>query len=122
MDEEVLVDPATSKLTTTLKKSPAGPLSQNNIGLWTTGHALAYQIPGGGFQTCRWYTYATTNYYLVPAIVYKLHEHSTVRSTSAEVSHWFNYQAGECQLGHQVLIWTPVQKMQCCFVPCLIMD
>jgi hypothetical protein len=120
--QDVPVDAATCKLMANGKRSPAGTLSQTTTGLWTTGHPLDYHTPGGGLQCCRWYTYSVTNYYLVPAKVYKRHDHPGFRSTAADVSHCHNYLDGECQLGDKYLIWTPVKETQCKYLPQSIVD
>lgn len=120
--EDIHVDINTCKSMVNDKQSPAGPLRRTQTGLWTTSHPLSYQTPGGGFQCCRWYHYAVTNYYVVPSKVYKRHDHPGFTSTAADVSHCRSYVDGECQLGDQALIWTPIQQARCKYLPHVILD
>lgn len=120
--KEVLVDAATCKFMIDSKVTPVGPLSKTQTGLWTTNHPLEYKTPKGGFECCAWHTYSVTNYYLVPATVYKRHDHSGFRSTAADVSHCPPYLTGCCQLGNQVLIWSPEQLARCQYIPYQVLD
>jgi hypothetical protein len=121
--EEVMVDPTTCKAMAKEKSSPEGPMVETPTGLWTTGKDLEYTTPGGGLlQCCRWYRYEVTNYYLVPATVYKRHDLPGFRSTAADVSHCDDYLDGECQLFNQTLIWKPQMKTRCQFIPFTILN
>ena len=120
--EDLLVTPDVCRSMVEDKTSPAGVLRRTNTGLWTTAHKLTYIVPGGGLDCCRWKEYSVTNYFVIPAKVYKKHNHEEFRSTAADVSSCTSYEAGECQLGKQALIWRPVYATNCRYIPSFLLE
>jgi hypothetical protein len=114
---DILVTPTQCKEMVKTKTSPTGPLHQTYSGLWTTGLKLNYRQPKGGVECCYWAHFEVTNYFLVPAKVYKRHDMDGFRSTAMDVRHCDNYFNGECQSGAQSLIWKPVQETKCEYLP-----
>ena len=93
------------------KKTQHGKLTQKATGLWSTNNKLNWKTPSWGLpECCQWHHYEATNYFLIPARVYKRHDTPGFESSAADVSKCPTYFSGECQLRKKALIWEPNLK------------